>query len=218
MRLTAVCALCLLVTGCHVNIGGGIQGSGNTVTDIRAVDAFSKIKLLSSADVVVEISDEQSVEVEVDDNLVDIITTEVSGETLSISSTESYSSRSGIVVRIKVAELDEVSIGGSGEIKIDGLAADDFSATVTGSGDVVASGTAKALTARVTGSGDVDCSAVKAETAEARVTGSGDVAVSASQSVKANITGSGDIVYSGHSGKNPDVDTSVMGSGDIHKK
>jgi len=218
MRLTAVCALCLFVTGCNVQIGAGVQGSGNKVTDIRAVDTFSKIKLDSSADVVVEIADEQSVEVDVDDNLVEIITTEVSGDTLSIGSSESYSSRTGVVVRIKVAKLDTVSLMGSGEIKVDGLAADDFSATVTGSGDVVVVGAAKTVTAKVTGSGDVDCSALKAETANARVTGSGDVSVSASKFVKAKITGSGDIDYSGHSGSSPNVDTSVTGSGDINKR
>ncbi len=218
MRLTAVCALCLLVTGCNIQIGGGVQGSGNKVTDIRAVDTFSKLELHSSADVVVEIADEQSVEVDVDDNLVEIITTEVSGDTLTIGSSESYSSPSGVVVRIRVVKLDDVSLMGSGEIRVNGLAADDFSATVTGSGDIVVNGAATTVTAKVTGSGDVDCSALKAETANARVTGSGDVSVSASKFVKARITGSGDIVYSGHSNSNPNVDTSVTGSGDIHKQ
>lgn len=218
MRLTAVLSLCLLFTGCHVSVGGGIQGSGNKVTDIRALDTFSKIRLQSSADVVVEISDEQSVEVDLDDNLVEVITTEVSGDTLSIGASESYSSRTGVLVRIKVATLEAVSITGSGEVKVNGLSGDEFSATVTGSGDVIAVGTANSVTAKVTGSGDVDCSNLEAETAQAQVTGSGDVSVSASKSITAKVLGSGDVICSGHSGSNPTIDSSVTGSGDVTRR
>ncbi|MEZ4759430.1 MAG: DUF2807 domain-containing protein [Flavobacteriales bacterium] len=50
---------------------------------------------------------------------------------------------------------------------------------VTGSGDVVVTGSTQALNARVVGSGDVAAKDLEARTARAEVTGSGDISVGA---------------------------------------
>lgn len=219
MRLLLGCFLFSIVglaSGCHVAFDS-IQGSGIKVTDIRAVADFTKLSVSNSADVIVQIGDEQSVEVDIDDNLVDVITTEVSNGRLSISSNQSYSTNVGLQVRITVPRLEAVSISGSGDVTVTGLSNDEFKASITGSGDIKAAGTATAVEAKVTGSGTVDLAELHAETAEAKVTGSGDIYVCASKDVSARVTGSGDISYAGHSDLNPAVSSSVTGSGNVRK-
>lgn len=188
------------------------------VTDVRDLPEFSKISLDGSTNVELQIGDEQSVEVDVDDNLVDVITTEVSDGELTISSNESYSTSSGITVRITIAELQSVEVAGSGNVTASGLTGDSLSVTVLGSGDVVVTGTATKVTAHVTGSGDIDLTNLKAETVTADVTGSGDIDVTASGTIAATVSGSGDITYSGHSGGEPTVTSTVHGSGDVEKR
>ena len=188
------------------------------VTDVRDLPEFNKVALQGSPNVEVQIGEQQSVEVEVDDNLVDVITTEVSDGELTISSNESYSTSSGITVRITIPQLESVQVAGSGNVTASGLAESSFSGIVSGSGDVVVTGTATSVTTHVTGSGDIDLSDLRAETVTAEVTGSGDIDVTASQTVAATVTGSGDITYSGHSGGEPTVTSTINGSGDVEKR
>jgi hypothetical protein len=224
MRILTGCALFLALmatSGCHVSfngLGAGVQGSGVKVTDIRGVPEFTKVRVTNSANVIVQIGDEQTVEVEVDDNLVDLITTDVSSGEMTVSSDGSYSTSIGVTVRVTVPRLEAASISGSGDITVSGLAADTFEATIRGSGDITVVGTARRVEATVTGSGDIDLSQLNADTGAARVTGSGDISISVSEELKARVTGSGDIRYRGHSGSDPKVDESVTGSGDISKQ
>ncbi len=224
MRILAGCALFLAfaaTSGCHVSLNGlgpGVQGSGLKVTDVRAVPEFTKVRVRNSANVIIQIGDEQSVEVEVDDNLVDVITTDVSGGEMTVSSDGSYSTNLGVTVRVTVPKLEAASINGSGDITVSGLAAEKFEATVRGSGDIRVVGTATRIEAKVTGSGDIDLSQLNADTGAAKVTGSGDISICVSEKLDARVTGSGDIRYGGHSGSEPKVDESVTGSGNISKR
>ncbi len=210
----------LCLPGCVANFTGlaSVAGSGNMVTDIRDVPQFDRVLVEGSTDVTVSIGDTQSVEVDVDDNLVDIITTEVSDGRLVVSSSQGYSSSGGVVVRITVPELNGVGITGSGDLTASGLRAKDFEASVAGSGDITVTGETATVTARVAGSGTIDASKLHSTEAVAKIAGSGDIYVCASSKVTAKIAGSGDIAYSGHSGMEPEVSTSVAGSGDVTKR
>lgn len=213
--------LTLTLSGCHVSLRGlgpAVEGSGSKVTDMRDLKEFREISLSSDATVEVALGDEQSVELELDDNLVDIIETEVRSGRLTIKSNKNYRSNIGILVRITVPKLEAVTVSGSGEVNVQNLEADRFEGRVTGSGEIRVKGTAKHVEAAVTGSGDIDFSDLHAEAVEAKVTGSGDIRVSASNRVKARVTGSGDISYAGHSGAMPKLESKITGSGDVRKR
>lgn len=219
--LGAAVAVCVALTGCEVtfnSLGPPITGSGRGVTELRDLEAFEKISLKAPADVFVTIGDEQSVELEVDDNLVDVITTEVRSGRLEIGANKNFKTDLGVVLRITVPKLQAATVTGSGKVLVETLDCDRFEGKVTGSGDLKASGKAKRVEATVTGSGDLDFSDLQAEEAEAKVTGSGDLMLSASKKVKARVTGSGDITYQGHSGAMPNVESKITGSGDIRRK
>jgi hypothetical protein len=222
MRLLAACGVFLIAvsafSGCNISINA-VQGSGIVVTDVRDVPDFDSIRLQTSMDVTVQIGDTTSLVVEGDDNLCELIRTEVSNTgTLTISKDKRFTSRSPVVVRITVPQLNDVEVSGSGDIVVEGLTGGSFTAEVHGSGDIVASGTATKINANVAGSGSVDLSDVKANVATATVSGSGDIYVCASEGVTATVSGSGDIEYSGHSGQNPEVTSVVSGSGDVSRR
>lgn len=223
MRLTAICGLlsALCVSGCVVNMNGGfnaVQGSGNMVTDIRDLPQFDSVLLEGSSNVVITIGDVQAVEVDADDNIVDVITTEVDQGRLVVSSSHNYSTQNEVVVRITIPELKKIGISGSGDVTVTELASPEFEASVAGSGDIIVTGTAGTVTARVAGSGTIDLTQLHASDAVAKIAGSGDIYVCASASITAKIAGSGDVQYSGHSGMSPKVSTSVAGSGDVTQR
>ena len=216
-----IACLSLLMTtclfGCVLNLNA-VVGSGNTVTDVRDVPRFDQVLLEGASDVVITIAETQAVSVDVDDNLVDIITTEVVDGRLVISNSQSYSTQTGVIVRITVPELTKVGISGSGDVSVSGLAVKEFDASIAGSGDIAVTGSAEIVTARVAGSGTIDLFGLQAVDATAKIAGSGDVYVCASSSVTAKIAGSGDVEYCGHSGMEPKVSSSIAGSGVISKR
>jgi hypothetical protein len=203
-------ALLVLLPGCIINLG--VEGSGNRISEERDLEPFSEIYLAGSEEVVVTIGEPQSVTVEADDNLIELVETRVKGDTLLIRTEKNYRSSEGIRVEITVPELDEVGLAGSGDIEISGLAVAGFSVSVTGSGSVAVRGTAEDLDATVTGSGDLRLFELEVQRAEALITGSGDIEVRATESLDASVTGSGDIRYAGEPEQ---VRKSVTGSGDI---
>jgi len=216
--LTGVLCFC----GCEIHIeglddigiGSGVRGSGVEATETRDLPEFESIVLKGSGDVTVEIGDEQSVVVEIDDNLLEIIQTKVDDGELVIDTEKSYSSKLGLKVRITMVEFDGIEISGSGDADVSGIDGGELQFKVNGSGNVNASGTADEVTIVVNGSGDVNLFKLEASEASVRIAGSGDVDVHATEELNVRIMGSGDVTYDG----SPQVEMKVMGSGDVNKK
>lgn len=195
-----------------------VTGSGIKISETRNVGPFSQVHVSGSPDAIITIGPEQSVVVETDDNLIDMLQTEVENGQLNIRMEGSYSTSIGLKVFITMPSLDGVSVTGSGDVTATGLNGDDLKARISGSGDIELNGTASSIEASVTGSGDMDLSKLVAQKASVKVTGSGDIFVCATESVDASVTGSGDITYEGYGGQEPKVNQSVTGSGDINHR
>jgi hypothetical protein len=149
-----------------------------------------------------------------DDNVVPLIDTSVRGGTLVIGNRQSYNSKIGVKVVIAVPSLDAFTLNGSGDVKINGLQGEQFTAHIRGSGDLSGDGQVENVNVSITGSGSFRLEDLKAKKAEVSISGSGGADVNANETVVGSITGSGDIRYRG----NPaNVQTSVVGSGSMRK-
>src|SRR6266487_7204566 len=84
-------ALIFLFAGCHFQIHDEITGSGVRLKQQREVASFTSIATEGAFDIDVVCQKPQSVSVEADDNLLPLITTEVSNNVLHIRSNRSYS-------------------------------------------------------------------------------------------------------------------------------
>ena len=202
----------VLIVSCYS--GKIINGSGNVISESRELQKFNVLELIGSIDVNMTSGNEYSCIVEGDDNLVPLILTEVKNEHLHISVKQSYSTRIGLVVNIEAPEFEEVSIIGSGDVNLTGIAQDNVSLKISGSGDITADGSVQQLTAVVNGSGDLMLSKLRADYATIMINGSGDAEIWVKQSLTAEINGSGNIEYYGNP---PSVQSEVHGSGDIIK-
>ncbi|RMG42535.1 MAG: DUF2807 domain-containing protein [Acidobacteria bacterium] len=202
-----------LLAGCvFVNGEAAVIGSGRVVEESREVEPFERLSLACAADAEVHVGEEPSVRLAAEDNILPLITTEVSGGTLRISGSGSYWTRHGVKLTVGTPRLTSVSLAGSGDVTIENVDADSFRVEVRGSGDVTASGRARRVEVLLMGSGDVDLAGLRAEEAEVSVLGSGDVDLYAARRLSCEIRGSGDVTYRG----NPEeVHKSVFGSGDV---
>lgn len=206
--------LTLFILGCIGANGPRIVGSGVAKTEQRDVAGFEKVRIDGSANVQIAVGTPISVSVTTDDNLLDIITTEIHGDTLVIGSKQTHSTRLGVKVAITVPDLQGVEINGSGDINVTGLNAEKFSAIIRGSGDIRVSGVTQDLSAEIKGSGDLHLGDLKATNGSVSIAGSGDGTVNVSDQLTVSVAGSGDIRYKG-SPKN--IQKSIAGSGSVQQ-
>ncbi len=153
-RLPLLLVFCLLPASlaCSFVSGATLAGSGVSASDERKVDSFDEIESLGSIDLSIRIGEQTAVVVRGDDNLLEHIVTEVSGNRLTVSMENgSYSTQIPLVVDITLPALTELELIGSGDAEIEGLRGGDLTLVVQGSGDVVATGQVDQLEARISG-------------------------------------------------------------------
>lgn len=231
--------IALFTLSCNAQWGKKIRGNGKVVTIERSVGEYDAIAVAGWFDVDIVNGREGELSLKGEENLLEYIKTEVKDGKLSIKVKKGYNLQSskwkeGILVTVPVASVNSVSLSGSGDIKgKDVLRAEDFSATMSGSGDISLNleadaveavisgsgdidlrGNARNFDVRVSGSGDVEAFGLTADHVNANVSGSANIKVTARESLTARVSGSGDILYKGDPEK---VDSKTSGSGDINK-
>ncbi|MEW5993789.1 MAG: head GIN domain-containing protein [Candidatus Zixiibacteriota bacterium] len=175
--------------------GAGVKGSGDLVTEERDLDTFTEIESEGSMDVRVRPGEKQEVLVRFDDNLIDLIKTEVEGSTLYIHSKGRYRSRHTCRLEITVSALERVTTRGSGDIDVSGFTSDVFDCCTRGSGDIsIRDLTCGELRCDIGGSGDIALRNFQGELLECRIDGSGNIdADGLVNEIEIRVSGSGDV-------------------------
>ena len=226
-------SLVLMACG-TINIGfNTVRGSGNLITEDRAVSGFTKVMIQGTGDLYIEQGNEEALSIEAEDNLMEYLTSEVRDNTLILGFKEgvNVSPTRGIRYNLKVKNLADVSVAGSGNIYMDGFKAEDLYLSVSGSGNAAikdlaaaslriassgsgnfeVSGSAPKADVNISGSGKYKAGELKTEDTRITIGGSGEAIVWASINLTVQISGSGDISYYGE----PSVSQSISGSGSV---
>jgi Putative auto-transporter adhesin, head GIN domain len=201
------------LTACST--GSGEEGSGTEGSEAREVQPFSAVEVSGQADAVVRLGEAGKVTVRGDDNLLEHVETDVSGDTLEVSQDEDLDPDLGITVDIRIPRLDMAELSGAGDLTARGIRGERFRVEVSGAGSVEADGRVRSVEVVVSGAGDVRLERLVAEQAEVEVSGAGSVDVHASDSMTASVSGVGDVVYSG---RPEDLKEDVSGVGEVRPR
>jgi len=197
----------VLATGCTV-------GSGDVITESRDVSGFDEIVLLGSGDVIIDMTGTESLEIEAEDNVMALLTSDVIDGRLELGVEGSITTTRGITYTITAAELVGVTIRGSGDVNGTDIDGDSLEVTIEGSGSVDLTGTRSELTVRISGSGDFDGQDLESATGTVTIDGSGGVLVNVTDDLTVTINGSGDVEYMG----DPVLHQTINGSGDVSRR
>lgn len=237
-RIIATSIISLLMLSCNfsMNLGEGIDGNGNVTNSDRTIsNDFDEIKVSQGLDLYITQSNDVSLTVEADENLHDIIMTEVADGVLKIYSTENIrrATSKKIMLNLKTISSIKATSGSDvfskntievNDLKLSSTSGADIKLDVktinldcksTSGSDIEVSGTTKSLRASATSGSDIDASQLLAETSNANATSGADISVNTSKSLTAKATSGGDIRYSG----NPEnVDKSDTSAGSVRKQ
>jgi len=203
----------------HLSVGGGSgeRGSGVAKTESRQVGEFSSIHAEGAGTLDVEVGPGKTgrtVEVSTDDNLIDLITTEVRDGVLEVSAVGSISPRSDLRLKVAVPALAGIHLEGANRLNLRIDTPGNFDLHIEGAGRVRAAGKVGTLTLHSEGAGDVEANELVAGTVDVQIEGAGKARVNATDNLNAKIEGAGLITYSGDP-KN--VQKAIDGFGRIRK-
>jgi hypothetical protein len=207
-RTIYACFAALLFAGC-ASYFEDKQGSGNPSTSSRAVAPFSRIELQGAPDLQVTVGSPVSVVVNTDDNLQPLIQTTVANDTLRIYAKQAYSSPYGCKVLVTVPSLSFLSICGSGDARVTGIAADTFTLRLAGSSVIELLGKVANADFCLSGSGSILAGKLIVQNLKLAIQGSGNAVVYATGPRDVQVTGSGRVTYASPPAPVP------SGSGDV---
>lgn len=211
-----------------------IVGSGPIVSKTLDVSTFDGLGLGVSATVYIKKGSQQKVTIKAQQNIIDNISTKVSKGSWKVKFKKKTKNYDDITIYVTMAELSDLSIGGSGSIIVEdkfstsgnidlsiggsgeiqlAAAAQQISCSIGGSGEIDLKGSANKLSISIAGSGEINAFGMQAQYCEVSSAGSGDVEVSVSDELSVSMAGGGDVRYKG----NPKVDKSIVGGGGIEK-
>jgi len=219
----------ILLSSCGVEMFNGINGNRNVVTKNRTTAAeFSKIKVSNGLDVEIFQGDENKIILEADENLHDIIFTEVENGVLKIYSEKNIWNAEAKKVLVTVKNLNEINATSGAYIKNDGTFKSDTLLVIATSGadinfavkgnslttvatsgaDLKISGFTNSHNATATSGASIRATSLESEGVTATVTSGADIDVFASESINATATSGGDINYAGNPKKTTKKTTS----------
>ncbi|SFQ32847.1 head GIN domain-containing protein [Hymenobacter arizonensis] len=206
--------------------------------ETRPVDVFTEVNLGGSARVVVKQGSPQSVVVEASPEALAEFETVVKDKQLRLGFRRDNDFKSRMknygpvmvyitapsLTALKVAgsgQLDaegpikgesmNLTVAGSGNLRVPQLTATLLQTSVAGSGDLQVSGNCPQHEVSISGSGNVKAQDLKTETCKVRISGSGDAHVYTSKAADARISGSGNVYVAGGG----QMSSSTNGSGRI---
>jgi hypothetical protein len=227
-----------LITSIAVIFASGctspIEGTGPQISKEISIEKFEELNLEIPATVTLVMSDTVQCIIKAQQNIIDVIRFENSGNELEISSDKNFAGDSPIAIFLSTQFIKELTLSGSGTIqsfnpiktksidaslngsgKISLIAmVDKLMANLNGSGSIILEGTADKSDLRINGSGDIHAQDLITNKSKIEITGSGNASLFATAKLHAEITGSGVIDYKG----NPELTSKITGSGEIQKK
>lgn len=214
-KLLSLSVLTLLfATACHHRMGAEVQGSGNRQTQTRQVAPFTAITTEGAFTIEVVCQKDLSLEVEGDDNVLPLVSSEVSGGVLRLSNTKSYSVNQPIVFRISVPNLEALSINGAGKFDVTRVNNERLEIDANGAPSINLSGSTKLVDIDTNGAAKIDAHNLRAARAVVDSKGVSKIDLGSSDQLDVTVSGPSSVTYRG----DPVVNKTIHGPGKVEKR
>lgn len=203
-----------VLPACHHGRRNQVQGSGKRETQKRQVASFTSISTEGAFHIEVTCQKELGLEVEGDDNVLPLVTAEVSNNVLRLSNSKGYSTKEPVKITISVPNLEGLSVTGAGRIDIKEMKNDSFEIDSDGAPFIVVSGTTKLINIDTNGAGTIDTHNLRAARAVVESNGVSKIDLDVSDQLDVTVSGPSTVSYRG----DPVVNKTVNGPGKVERR
>jgi putative autotransporter adhesin-like protein len=204
----------LVATGCHHRIHSDVRGSGKRVMQKREVTSFTSISTEGAFTVEVTCQKDLSLEVEADDNILNLVSAEVSNNVLRLRNIGNYSASEPVKFRISVSNLEGISVSGAGHIDIKGMNNEKFEIDSSGAPAISVAGTTKLIDIDTSGAAKIDTRNLHAARGVVDSKGVSRVDVDVANQLDVTVSGPSTVTYKG----DPTVNKTIHGPGKVERR
>ena len=191
-----------------------VVGSGQRQKQKREIASFTSISTEGAYEIEVVSQQALSLELEADDNILPLITTDVTGGVLRIKSTRNFLMKEPIVVKITTPNIEAITASGAGKVEVSGLKNDKFAIDSNGAPRIKVSGETGTVEIKANGAGKIDAHKLRASRGKVEANGVAKIEVNASDELNITVSGPSSVVYSG----DPKVNKTVNGPGTVARR
>lgn len=211
----------------------GVDGNGKVRKETREVTSFNKIDIGGAFEVYLKQGDNESLVIEADENLLELITTQVSGKTLKVCTEKNIRKSKKLNLYITFTDLENIDVSGAVEVKsqntlkfdnlkIEGSGASDVELELivdklegdfSGASEIELSGSADEFYLDMSGAGELDAYDFEANNVTLDISGAGSARIYAKENLKVRASGAASVKYKG----NPRVDSRISGASSVKK-
>lgn len=210
-----------------------IIGSGRVVQEAREVGSFNAIDISGAFTVYLSQGDEESLVLETDDNLMELVDTYVRGGRLYIETRGIGIRNSTMKAHITVKDLKEIEasgavkiigktslnfdrldidVSGAAEIEME-LYGNRMDLEISGAGKSYLKGEVEKVRISLSGASKTDAEELYTRVMNVDISGAGSARVNVRDQLSASVSGAGSVRYIG----DPNVQSSVSGAGKVSK-
>ena len=181
-----------------MNLGEGVSGNGNVVTADRNISSdFNQIKVSQGLDLYITQSNDVSLSIEADENLHDLIMTDVENNILRIYSSENIKRASSKKIMLNINDISSIkATSGSNVYSTNTIKEDDLELASTSGANIkldvktqtldcrstsgsniILRGSTNTLIAAATSGSNVKAEQLKAETSEVKATSGANISI-----------------------------------------
>jgi hypothetical protein len=216
MRKLALLFLLLpvLAASCHHGMRAEVKGSGKRVMQKRQISSFTSISTEGAFEIEVTCQKDPSLEIEGDDNVLDLITADVSSNVLRLRNTKSYSTSEPVRIKITVPNLEGLSVSGAGQIAIKDVKNDKFEIDSSGAPNITVAGNTSVIDIDSNGAGKIDTHNLRATRAVVDSKGVSRIDLDVKEQLDVTVSGPSFVTYRG----DPVVNKTIHGPGKVEKR
>lgn len=225
MSTTGLMGSCILI--------GGENGDGNVVKEERTASGFTSLEVSGAFNVYLYQGKAESLMVEADQNLMEFIITEVTGDKLEIYTKGTIRKATKLNIYLTFEDLEMIDISGAvsiagedkmifHELNLDGSGATEIDlimdvellkADISGASEINLSGEAKFVRLELSGASEISAFDFKVAHFELDVSGAADANIHVTENLDVEISGAASVRYKG----SPHVNSDISGAGSIKR-
>ncbi|HLV14897.1 MAG TPA: head GIN domain-containing protein [Xanthomarina sp.] len=223
-KVLASIILAIVMMSCNFTgkFGTGINGNGNVITKERAIkESFNSVKISRGLELQLTQGDTESLKVEADENLHDIITTTVENKVLTISTTDNIGESTAQKILLSFKNIISIKATSGSEVystntiqvedlKLDTTSGSDLELSInatsischsTSGSNIELKGKAEVFIAEASSGSSIEAENLIAKNAQVKSSSGANIVVNAIEKLTAKASSGGDVKYIG----NPEV-------------
>jgi ribosomal protein L31 len=198
VKIAIALTLSLLLSSCGLDFSNGEKGNGNLTSQNRIItEGFTTVAASEGLNVFVTQADDFKIKVEADENIIDLIGTNIENDVLKIYAIKNIGNATKNI-HVSLPKIMSLKSSSGAKLKAESTISTKKLKLETSSGaNIKLTGTTKNMNIEASSGANINASDLKSERSNAKASSGANIKLNVSETLKADANSAGNISYSG---------------------